>query len=49
MIELNSVTKLYGTVLGVNDITLKLEPGAYGLLGPNGPRTSMRLAREALS
>ncbi len=36
MIELNSVTKLYGTVIGVNDINLSLQPGTYGLLGPNG-------------
>lgn len=36
MIELNQATKLYQTVIGVNDITLKLEPGTYGLLGPNG-------------
>jgi ABC-2 type transport system ATP-binding protein len=36
LIELNRVTKLYGTVLGVNDIHLNLPPGAYGLLGPNG-------------
>jgi ABC-2 type transport system ATP-binding protein len=36
MIELQSVTKLYGTVIGVNDITLQLHDGVYGLLGPNG-------------
>ncbi len=36
MIEFQHVTKLYGTVLGVNDISLSLAPGAYGLLGPNG-------------
>lgn len=36
MIELNSVTKLYKTVMGVNDISLSLPPGTYGLLGPNG-------------
>lgn len=36
MIQLNSVTKLYGTVIGVNDMTLDLPAGAYGLLGPNG-------------
>lgn len=36
MIELQSVTKLYGTVIGVNDMTLSLAPGAHGLLGPNG-------------
>ena len=36
MIELKNVTKLYGKVIGVNDFTLTLAPGAYGLLGPNG-------------
>lgn len=36
MIELDGVTKLYKTVIGVNDINLTLEPGTYGLLGPNG-------------
>lgn len=36
MIELNNTTKLYQSVIGVNDICLKLEPGTYGLLGPNG-------------
>lgn len=36
LLEFEHVTKLYGTVLGVNDLNLKLEPGAYGLLGPNG-------------
>jgi ABC-2 type transport system ATP-binding protein len=36
MIQLHNTTKLYGTVIGVNDISLELEPGAYGLLGPNG-------------
>lgn len=36
MLKFENVTKLYGTVIGVNDISLTLEPGAYGLLGPNG-------------
>src|SRR5262245_49383935 len=36
MIELQNVTKLYRDVIGVNDITLNLPAGAYGLLGPNG-------------
>lgn len=36
MIQLQNVTKLYGPVIGVNDFTLSLAPGAYGLLGPNG-------------
>ena len=36
MISLAGVTKLYGTVIGVNDVTVELGTGAYGLLGPNG-------------
>ena len=36
MIHFEEVTKLYGSVIGVNDINLSLEPGSYGLLGPNG-------------
>ncbi len=36
MIELSGVTKLYKSVIGVNDINLSLKPGAWGLLGPNG-------------
>jgi len=35
LIELNHVTRLYGIVIGVNDITLDLPEGAHGLLGPN--------------
>ncbi len=36
MIELKNVSKLYGNVIGVNDITVELPSGAYGLVGPNG-------------
>ena len=36
LLELESVTKFYGQVIGVNDIVASLAPGAYGLLGPNG-------------
>ena len=43
LIELNSITRLYGTVIGINDITLSLPPGAYGLLGPNGAGKSTLL------
>ena len=43
MLELQSVTKLYGRVIGVNDISFQLPPGAYGLLGPNGSGKSTLL------
>ncbi|MDX1927101.1 MAG: ABC transporter ATP-binding protein [Pirellulaceae bacterium] len=36
LLDLQNVTRLYGTVIGVNDITLSLAKGAHGLLGPNG-------------
>ena len=36
MIEFKNLTKLYGSVIGVNDLCLEMEPGAYGLVGPNG-------------
>jgi ABC-2 type transport system ATP-binding protein len=36
VIQFNKVTKLYKTVIGVNDVSLTLDPGVYGLLGPNG-------------
>ncbi|GIW96208.1 MAG: ABC transporter ATP-binding protein [Pirellulaceae bacterium] len=36
MIVFEHVTKLYGTVIGLNDVSLDLPPGTYGLLGPNG-------------
>ena len=36
MIELDGVSRLYKTVIGVNDISMSLDQGVYGLLGPNG-------------
>lgn len=36
MLDCHELTKLYGVVVGVNDITMTLEPGVHGLLGPNG-------------
>jgi ABC-2 type transport system ATP-binding protein len=35
-VELRGVSKWYGNVVAVNDITLSLGPGVTGLLGPNG-------------
>jgi ABC-2 type transport system ATP-binding protein len=43
MIEFQHVTKLYSTVIGVNDVTVSLPVGAYGLLGPNGSGKSTLL------
>lgn len=36
MIELTHTTKMYGNVVGVNDLTFDLPMAAYGLIGPNG-------------
>ncbi len=35
-ISLDQVTRWYGNVVAVNDVTLAVEPGVTGLLGPNG-------------
>ena len=37
IIELSGVTKSFGTVKAVNDLTLKVPRGSiYGFIGPNG-------------
>jgi len=36
LLSARALTKLYGLVIGVNDITLELPRGVRGLLGPNG-------------
>ena len=36
MIHIAHLTKLYGSVIGVNDVTVDLDVGAHSLLGPNG-------------
>jgi len=36
VIETTNLSKWYGQVIGVNDITLTLQSGVTGLLGPNG-------------
>ena len=35
-VELNTVSRWYGNVVAVNDITMTIGPGVTGLLGPNG-------------
>ncbi|MCA9316416.1 MAG: ATP-binding cassette domain-containing protein, partial [Planctomycetes bacterium] len=35
-VVLDRVSRWYGDVLGVNEVTLELGPGVTGLLGPNG-------------
>jgi ABC-2 type transport system ATP-binding protein len=36
VIAADHVSKWYGQVIGLNDVTLELSPGITGLLGPNG-------------
>jgi ABC-2 type transport system ATP-binding protein len=36
VIETSRLSKWYGNVLGLSDVTLQIEPGIIGLLGPNG-------------
>jgi len=36
VIAADHLSKWYGQVIGLNDVTLKLQPGITGLLGPNG-------------
>jgi ABC-2 type transport system ATP-binding protein len=35
-VELRGVSRWYGNVVAVNDVTMTLSPGVTGLLGPNG-------------
>lgn len=35
-IEVNAVSKWYGSVVAVNDVTFDIFPGVTGILGPNG-------------
>ena len=35
-IELRNVSRWYGNVVAVNDVTMSIGPGVTGLLGPNG-------------
>ena len=46
MIEVKNLTKVYGNLMAVNDISFKAEPGQIlGFLGPNGAgkTTTMRI------
>jgi len=43
MIELRGVSRWYGNVVAVNDVTMTVGPGVTGLLGPNGAGKSTLL------
>ena len=42
-IELRGVSRWYGNVVAVNDVTMTIGPGVTGLLGPNGAGKSTLL------
>jgi len=43
IVELNGVSKWYGHVIGLNNLTLRIQRGVTGLLGPNGAGKSTLL------
>ena len=43
VVEFDGVSKWYGTVIGLNKVTLRVPPGVTGLLGPNGAGKSTLL------
>ena len=43
VVEFRSVSKWYGQVIGLNNLTLQLPTGVTGLLGPNGSGKSTLL------
>ncbi len=46
-VELEQVSRWYGNVVAVNDVTMRLGPGVTGLLGPNGAGKSTLIAMMA--
>ena len=36
LVELNHISKSFGSVRALSDVSLKIGPGVTGLLGPNG-------------
>ena len=46
-IELDAVSRWFGNVVAVNDVTMHLGPGVTGLLGPNGAGKSTLIAMMA--
>jgi ABC-type polysaccharide/polyol phosphate transport system ATPase subunit len=46
-VEFHDVSKFYGEVLGVNSVTLTIEPGITALVGPNGAGKSTLLKLAA--
>ncbi len=47
VVDLEQVSRWYGNVVAVNDVTMRLGPGVTGLLGPNGAGKSTLIAMMA--
>jgi ABC-2 type transport system ATP-binding protein len=47
VLELAQVSRWYGNVVAVNDVTMRLGPGVTGLLGPNGAGKSTLITMMA--
>ena len=47
VLELHEVSRWYGNVVAVNDVTMTIGPGITGLLGPNGAGKSTLLSMMA--
>ena len=43
IIETDDLTKYYGSIVGIDGLSLKIPRGAFGLLGPNGAGKSTTL------
>jgi ABC-2 type transport system ATP-binding protein len=46
-LELDHVSRWYGNVVAVNDVSMTIGPGVTGLLGPNGAGKSTLIALMA--
>ncbi|MCE0486188.1 ABC transporter ATP-binding protein [Ornithinimicrobium sediminis] len=47
MLEVRAVSRWYGNVVAVNDVTMQIGPGVTGLLGPNGAGKTTLIAMMA--
>ena len=46
-VELTAVSRWYGDVVAVNDVSMTIAPGVTGLLGPNGAGKSTLISMMA--